>query len=34
VLRLDSSHLDFEQTVQAVLDAVAELAPAGAGHRS
>jgi cytidylate kinase len=28
VLHLDSSHLDFEQTVQAVLDAVAELAPA------
>jgi CMP/dCMP kinase len=35
VLQLDSSHLDFDQTVQAVLDAVAELAPAGAaGHRS
>jgi cytidylate kinase len=36
VLQLDSSHLDFEQTVQAVLDAVLELAPAGAdasGHR-
>jgi cytidylate kinase len=28
VLHLDSSDLDFEQTVQAVLDAVAELAPA------
>ena len=37
VLQLDSSHLDFEQTVQAVLDAIAELAPAGldtAGRRT
>jgi CMP/dCMP kinase len=31
VLHLDSSHLDFEQTVQAVLDAIVELAPARAG---
>jgi cytidylate kinase len=29
VLHLDSSVLDFEQTVLAVLDAIAELAPAG-----
>jgi CMP/dCMP kinase len=30
VLQLDSSQLDLEQTVRAVLDAIAELAPAGA----
>ena len=30
VLQLDSSHLDFEQTVRAVLDAIVEQAPAGA----
>jgi len=30
VLHLDSSHLDFEQTVRAVLDAIVEQAPAGA----
>jgi len=36
VLRLDSSHLDLDQTVQAVLDTIAELAPVGAdaGHPS
>jgi cytidylate kinase len=32
VLHLDSSHLDFEQTVQAVLDLVADLAPAGVSN--
>jgi CMP/dCMP kinase len=34
VLHLDSSHLDLDQTVRAVLDAIADLAPAGAGSSS